>query len=152
MGKQRWLTTWVPHRLEMLVSPAWKSRPVAVMRILERIEEEHLRHGGMQNGRLYVSYMQFQQAGVSKRVVKAALECARDLGFVEIVQEGEPRGDVRPPNAYRLTYLPCGKATPTDEWKRVAMDRAKAMATRFKMATGGARTRPEHDEKEEVSA
>lgn len=135
MSKQKWLTTWVPHRLEMLVSPAWRARPIAVMRIIERLEEEHLRHGGTQNGKLYVSFLQFQSAGVSKRVIKPALECAAALGLVEIVKEGEARGDVRPPNAYRLTFLPVGKAIPTDEWKRVKAEKAEAVATVFRAAT-----------------
>lgn len=93
MSKQKWLTTWVPHRLEMLVSPAWRARPIAVMRIIERLEEEHLRHGGTQNGKLYVSFLQFQNAGVSKRVIKPALECAAALGLIEVIKEGEARGD-----------------------------------------------------------
>lgn len=134
--RQKWLTCWVPRRLELIVSPAWKARPVAVMRILERLEEEHLRHGGRLNGQLFVAYSQFQLAGVSRRVIKHALECARDLGLIEIIQEGEPRGDVRPPNAYSLTYLPIGKASPSDAWKRVKEERSRAIAERFRAATG----------------
>lgn len=145
--KRRWLTCWVPHRLEMLISPAWRARPIAVNRIIDRLEEEHLRHGGLNNGELYVSYAQFQQAGVSRRVVKAALECGRDLGFIQIRQEGEGRGDVRPPNAYRLTFLPAGKSVPTDDWKSIGEDRAAAIAARFRTATGASRTSNDDESK-----
>jgi len=137
----------------MMISAPWKARPIAVARLLERLEIEHLRHGGLHNGKLYVSYGQLQLAGLSRRVVKPALECGRDLGFIEIMQDqsGEAKGSVRPPNAYRLTYLPAGKAAPTDEWKRVTDVRATAIAERFRAATGSRSQENSAGELEEVA-
>lgn len=151
MRKQRWLTCWIPHRLELLLSPSWASRPVAVMRVTERLEIEHLRHGGLKNGHLYVSYGQFIAAGVSKRVVRPALDCAQDLGLIEIIKDEAGGGCIRPPSRYRLTYLPIGKVAPTDEWKRVAQPRADAVAAKFREATTG-RQRSETIEEERFGA
>lgn len=141
--RQKWLTCWVPHRLELIISPAWKARPISVIRILERLEEEHMRHGGHCNGELFVSYGQFQLAGVSRRIVRPALECASALGLIAITQEGEPRGDVRPPNAYALGYLAIGKAAPIDAWKQVSSERAQSIVERFKRSTGPVTDRKE---------
>ena len=47
MAKQRWLNCWIANRLEMLISPAWQHVPRPLRRMLERLEIEHLRHGGL---------------------------------------------------------------------------------------------------------
>jgi len=132
--KRRWLTAWVPLRLELLVSPAWKARPAPVAKIIERLFEEHLRHGGLNNGQLFVAYSQFVNEGVSRRSVRAALDCAVALGLIEVTQDEEGRGDIRAPNQYRLTFLPCGKANPTDEWRLVTPERAQSAVAAFRKA------------------
>jgi len=120
MAKQRWLNSWIPHRLEMLISPAWQHAPRPLRRILERLEIEHLRHGGLKNGELYVAFSQFVRCGVSKKAIAPMHRIGEALGLLEVVQHPEASaGVIRPPNSYRLTYLPVGKASPTDEWKRI---------------------------------
>lgn len=133
-GKRRWLTCFMPHRLELLISPAWRAAPRPLRNILERIEIEHLRHGTMNNGELYVSYLQFVEFGISKRSIKPALELGQKLGLLEVIQEAENHlSDIRAANAYRLTYVPAkGKAAPTDEWKLITESRARALVEGFK--------------------
>ena len=124
----------MPHRLELLISPAWRAAPRPLRNILERIEIEHLRHGTMANGELYVSYLQLVEFGVSKRSIKPALELGRKLGLLEVIQEADNHlSDIRAANAYRLTYVPAkGKAAPSDEWKNITEDRAKALLDAYK--------------------
>lgn len=55
----------MPLRLEMLTAPAWAAVPVPLRRILERLEVEHLKHGGKDNGYLRVDYSQFVDCGVA---------------------------------------------------------------------------------------
>jgi len=140
--RTKWLTSWVPHRLELYLSPSWRLAPVPLRRILERIEIEHMRHGGQNNGALFVSYGQFEEAKVSRRKIAAALALGEALGLLEIIRpSSEPAGDLRGPSAYRLTYLPArGASRPGDEWKQVSEARAAAMVDAF-----------HHDERDEVS-
>ena len=103
----KWLNcAWVPHRLELVLSPAWRLAPVPLRRLIERLEIEHMRHGGRLNGHLYVAYVQFVAAGVSRRRIGAVLVLGQQLGLIETIRSGEPNGDLRAPNSYRLTYLP----------------------------------------------
>lgn len=133
MAKQRWLTAFITHRLEMLISASWRHAPRPLLRMIERLEIEHLRHGGFENGNLYVSYKQFVLAGISKRSIRPTMELGKALGLMDYRQEEEPRGDIRPPNAYRLTYVPAkGKNAPTDEWKAITDERAKQLVEQYK--------------------
>lgn len=135
--KQSWLTAWVAHRLELLISPPWQLAPRPLRRMLERLEIEHLRHGGQNNGELFVSYGQFVKAGISRRMIKPVQRLGVDLGLIEVTQDAQlgEGSDIRPPNAYRLTYVPAkGKKAPTDEWKSITEDRAITMIEAFKAA------------------
>jgi hypothetical protein len=95
--------------------------------LLERLEIEHLRHGGMNNGELYVAYSQFVAANISRRKIGSTLDLGVQLGLIEVTRPQEHTGDLRAPNAYRLTYLPAKSAHPTDDWKRVTEERAAAL-------------------------
>lgn len=131
--KRAWLTAFVPHRLELLLSPAWRLAPRPLRNLLERLEIEHLRHGGFKNGELYVGYSAFVEHGISRRSIKPVLTLGKSLGLLEVIYTEVSSGDVRPPNAYRLTYVPAkGKSGPSDEWKTVTADRAKSLVDGFK--------------------
>ncbi len=117
---------WIPHRLKLLVSPAWRHRPIPLAKILERIEIEHMRHAGKENGHLIVSYDQLVEHGVSRRTIRGSIDLGVALGLLEVRQSGEWAGDVRTPNMYRLTYLPeKDRKAPTDEWEGI--ENAKAL-------------------------
>lgn len=122
-----WLVgSFVPHRLKMLESPAWKARTVPLMRILERLEVEYLRNGGRTNGSLFVSYGQFEAEGISRRAIRPAIRLGDALGLLEANPLARKTdGNIRPPNAYRLTYLPTARKGPTDEWNRVSKVQAE---------------------------
>ena len=105
--RTKWLdTAFVPHRMEMLRSPPWKAMPSPLRRILDRLELEHMRHGGTSNGHLFVSFKQFVAEGVSRRNIVALLHLGEALGLIEVIREQEARGDIRASNQYRLTYVP----------------------------------------------
>ncbi len=118
---------WVPHRLRLLISPAWRHRPKPLARILERLEIEHLKHGGAENGYLVVTYAQFIAHGVSRKAIRGALSAGVALGLLEVIQTVEWIGELRPPNQYRITYLPAkDRRAPTDEWASVSEEAAKS--------------------------
>jgi hypothetical protein len=132
MGR-KWLESFIPHRLEMLQSPPWRQVPKPLGRIIERIEIEHLRHGGKNNGELFVSYGQLVDAGVSRKSVLPALRLGEALGLIEVIRPEDARRDIRSPNGYRLTYVPAkGKKLPTDEWKSVSKERVAILVDEFR--------------------
>lgn len=134
---------WIPVRLSLMLSPAWQHRPKPVARLLERIQIEHLRHGGKENGRLCVSFDQLVDYGLSRRVVHEAIKAACDLGLLGLVQHDQIVGNIRPPNEYRLTYVPAReKRAPTDEWRYVSETQAATIAQSFTAATS-TRKKPE---------
>lgn len=120
---KNWLANagpWVPIRLELLESVAWRARSIPLMRMLLRLEIEHMYHGGAANGDLCVSYGQFENAGVARRDIKRTIALGKDLGLLEVKSGMRPlNGKLKPENRYRLTYLPTPKRAPTDEWKKL---------------------------------
>jgi hypothetical protein len=131
-GRRKWLTCFIPHRLELMLSPAWQMAPKPLRRVLERLEIEYLRHGAQNNGQLFVAFSQFTNSGVSKRSIRPTLDLGTALGLLEVARS-ETVGDIRAPNAYRLTYVPAKSASaPTDEWKLVTKDRAHSLVAQFK--------------------
>lgn len=119
---------WIAHRLHLVMSPAWRLAPIPLRRVLERLEIEHMRHAGKENGRLVVSYDQFVKFGVSRKAIRGALELGERLGLLEVRQTHEWVGDVRPPNQYRLTYVPeKDRKAPTDEWASLAEEKVKSI-------------------------
>jgi len=131
--RQSWLNeAFIGHRLRLIMSPAWQHRPRPLCRVLERLEIEHMRHGGQENGRLCVSYGQFVQYGVSRRSVGPALAAGVALGLIEIRQLEELQANLRAPNEYRLTYVPeKDRRAPTDEWATVTEEEAIAAEKAF---------------------
>lgn len=130
---------WVAHRAAMTSSPAWRAAPLSVRRILDRLEAEHMAHAGKMNGSLSVSYGQFVKEGVSRKDVRRALILAEQLGLLKVVRNTQKiGGQLRDPNVYRLTYLPADGRNPTDDWKRVTAQDAKAALDAYR-AKGRAR-------------
>lgn len=138
--RTKWLTSaWIPHRLELRVSPSWSMAPVPLRRILERLENEHMRHGGQNNGALFVSFSQIVECGVSRRNIAPCLALGESLGLIEVIRPDSITGDIRAPNAYRLTYLPTKSVAPTDEWKAVSRQDAEACIRTFNFGDRGRR-------------
>ena len=132
-------------RLELMVSPAWEARTIPLMRILERLAIEHMRHAGQRNGQLYVSYGQFVDAGVSRRAINPALALGEKLGLLKVIRPtGRIGGQLREPNAYHLTYLPSPDGRVTDEWKKVTQQSAKAAVARLQQPGPNQKQPPSH--------
>lgn len=121
----------VPHSLTMLTSPAWRALPDNARRILERLETEHMQHGGAENGYLPCTYNDFERAGIRRKSIPLAIRAGEALGFLKITRKG---GGSTPgfqkPSLYFLTYLSgIGRSLrQTDEWQRIGTDEAARAA------------------------
>lgn len=112
----------IAHSREMRESPAWRYLPDNARRILDRLELEHMHHGGAENGCLPCTYSDFVRAGLRRASISLAIRQAEALGFLEVTHRGgRAISDARWPSRYRLTYvLGGGKSTErTDDWKRI---------------------------------
>jgi hypothetical protein len=71
---------WVPHAAALIASPAWRARSLHVVRLLDRIELEHCAHAGRENGYLTVTYQQFVEWGIGRRL--SSRRSTRPFGWV----------------------------------------------------------------------
>lgn len=120
-----------PRTIEMLESPAHRVLSLSGRRVLDRLEIELAHHGGKpeQNGRLPVTYDQFQQFGIDRQAIGPAIRETVALGFVEITRKGRAgNAEWRQPNLFRLTYRPSkgDRNYGTNEWRQIkSMEDAK---------------------------
>src|SRR3954449_7071142 len=77
-----------PRLIEMLESPAYRALSLSAHRVLSRIEVELGHHGGTDNGKLPVTYADFQRYGIDRDAIAPAIREAAALGFIEITQAG----------------------------------------------------------------
>jgi hypothetical protein len=104
----------------MLESPAYRALSLSAHRALARIEIELAHHGGKDNGRLPITYDDFQRYGIDRHSIRPALSEWEALGFIEITDRGRAgNAEFRRPAKYRLTYKPADHAEPTSDWKRI---------------------------------
>jgi hypothetical protein len=107
--------------VEMLESPAYCELSLSAHRVLSRLAIELGHHGGCDNGRLPVTYGQFQEYGIDRGAIAPAIRELEALGFIEVTEHGRASaGEFRSPNYYRLTYPVVRKGNPpTNEWRQV---------------------------------
>ena len=101
-----------------------------------------------------MSYAQFTACGISRRQIQRLTYLGEALGLVAVIRTAEG-GDcrVRPPNAYRLTYVPeKGKKAPTDEWRSISADRAGVLVGRFRALEQSSRRQVEDEAEQPVEA
>src|SRR6516165_8922526 len=104
-----------PHTIEMIKSPAWSVLSLSARRVLDRIEIEHADHGGNDNGRLPVTYDDFERYGIHRHAIGPAIRETVALGFAEITERGRAgNAEFRSPHKFRLTYFRVGRAPPTN--------------------------------------
>jgi hypothetical protein len=106
----------VMTRLVMLDSVAyWALKPIE-RTILAVIEIEHMRHGGVENGRLIVTRRQFEKRGIPRHAIAPSLRALEALGFIEITERGAAGiGEHAQAHRFRLTYV---QPNPSDEWRK----------------------------------
>src|SRR6516165_5946692 len=93
----------VPHTLSMLQSPAYRVLTRAARMVLDRIEIEHMHHGGVENGNLPVTYDDFVEYGIHRHGIAPAIRELEGLGFIEITQRGRAGNrEFRSPSKYPL--------------------------------------------------
>jgi hypothetical protein len=105
---------------EMKESPAWRAMPLAARQIVDRIEIEHGRHGGQENGKLPVTYDDFEKYGVRRMSIAFGIRAAVALGWIDITDRGH-RGaaDLRRAARYALTWVDRFDGAPrNNRWKR----------------------------------
>ena len=120
MSKRRTINGQFTMRpIEMLRSPAYRVLSLSARRVLDRIEIEHAKHGGKENGRLPVTHADFREYGIDRHAVAPGIREVVALGFVEQTQRGFAGTAQHQPSLFRLTYLPANPRGPTDEWKSV---------------------------------
>jgi hypothetical protein len=124
----------VPRRLSMLESPAFRVLSRAARMVLDRIEIEHMHHGGAENGHLPVTYDDFVKYGLHRHAIGPALRELAELGFIEVTERGcAGNREFRSPSKYRLTYCPAKSArgNGTHEWRFVqSLEQANEIARR----------------------
>jgi len=102
-------------RLEMLDCVAyWTLKPIE-RSMLTVLEIEHMRHGGVENGKLIVTRRQFEKRGIHKDAIAPGLRAIRALGFVDMQRGAAGIGDQAQAHRFRLTYV---QPAPTDEWRK----------------------------------
>ena len=57
----------------MLESPTFRELSLSARRVLDRLEIELAHHGGMDNGRLPVTYDDFQRYGIDRNAIAPAI-------------------------------------------------------------------------------
>jgi hypothetical protein len=139
--QQSIISQFVPHRIEMIESPAWRALSLSARRVIDRIEIEHGHHGGKDNDRLPVTFDDFEDFGISHKSVAPAIREAVALGFIRITERGRPsESDFgRHANKFGLTYLPVRRGTrwheETDEWKQIkTLEEAERTAQKARAA------------------
>jgi hypothetical protein len=128
---------WVSYPRSMISSPAMRVLSLSAIRVMHRLEEEHMAHAGAANGRLIVTHDQFIAWGIHKDSVSPAIREAAALGFVEITQTGAAGNEgYRRAARYRLTYVnDNARSQPTHEWKAIkTVEVAEAIAATARRA------------------
>lgn len=124
--------------ITMLESPAFRVLTLSGHRVLARIEIELKRHGGDDNGKLPVTYEQFEEYGMDRHSIAPAIRECEALGFLEAERGQAGNREYREPSTYRLTYQPVGRARPTHDWQRIqTLEDAEAMARAARKTPAG---------------
>ena len=106
-----------PTPTDLLDSVAWQSMKVNTRKLIDFLLREHRWHSSTENGALIATYNQLEEYGLSRRLIKSAIDDAVELGLIRI----ERVGTKAHPSLYRLTFLKDrGGAPATNEWKKVS--------------------------------
>jgi len=128
-----------PRTIRMLRCPAYSVLSLSGRRVLDRIEIEMADHGGTDNGKLPVTYDDFERYGIHRHCIGPAIREVVALGFVEITEHGRAgNAEWRRPHLFRLTYRPT-KYEPTNEWEKVKTPKRPRLSLKPRGHRGGLR-------------
>jgi hypothetical protein len=122
---------WVAYPCSMIESPAMRVLSQSAIRVMHRLEVEHMHHGGAENGRLIVTHDQFGEWGIERNSIAPAIRELAALGFVEITGKGcAGNANQHRATRFRLTYVNSKtREQPTNEWRKIkTMDDAERIA------------------------
>jgi len=131
----------IAHTRAMRESAAWRALPDNARRVLDRLELEHMAHGGAANGKLVCTYTDFAKWGIRRRSIPLAIRQAVALGFLEVTRRGYiTSGDFKAPSTYRLTYVFGADSrldgSPTNEWEAIDADAVRCRLAQVQCANG----------------
>lgn len=129
-NRQKIVGQFIPRPVRMMESPAYRALSLSGHRVLARVEVEHGAHGGMDNGSLPVTFLDFENYGIDRHAIGPAIRECVALGFLEVTERGRSgNGDFRKPNKFRLTYLIRRGIKASNEWQKIETEeQAKALA------------------------
>ncbi len=107
--------------IEMMESPAYRVLSLSAHRALSRIEIEWAHHGGQDNGKLPVTFDDFESYGIRRHSIGPALAELEALGFIVITERGKMAraAEYRRPNKFLLTSRAERKgADPLYRWRQ----------------------------------
>ncbi|MBR1212057.1 hypothetical protein [Bradyrhizobium sp. JYMT SZCCT0180] len=105
--------------------------------MIDRIAIELCRHGGTMNGRLPVTYDDFERYGIHRHAIGPAVREAVALGFIEVTERGRAgNAEWRKPSLYRLTFCRSDHdvGDGTHEWMKVGEEQAEGVAAAARKA------------------
>jgi hypothetical protein len=112
------------------------------------------KHGGTDNGRLPVTYDDFEAFGIHRHAIGPAIREAVALGFLQVTERGRAgNAEFRSPNYFRLTYRHSKDVLGdgSHEWRRI-----ETMAQAIKIASearrNGGRVKSPTPKKQKPSA
>lgn len=139
------LEQFIPRTVDLIRSDAFRSLSLSAHRILARIEIEHADHGGKENGKLKVTFADFEEYGIERKSIAPAIRECEALGFVEVVERGRAgNSEFRKASVYRLTYIHGRNGPePTNEWKRInSREQAEFVARSARKSVGKKQRQP----------
>jgi hypothetical protein len=98
--------------IRMLRSAPYRMLSLSARRCLDRIEIELARHGGQDNGKLPVTFANFEDYGVRRHSITPALRELKALGFIDMKPGRGGNGEFRQTNLFRLTHREFGHYAP----------------------------------------
>ena len=143
-SRRNWIgEQFAPRTIRMLRSPAYCVLSLSSRRVLDRIEIEMADHGGTDNGKLPVTYDDFERYGIHRHAIGPAIREVVALGFVEITEAGRAgNAEWRKPNLFRLTYRLTKYEPANDGRKSKTPEEAEAIAQSARAPRRPAKTKP----------
>jgi hypothetical protein len=143
---------WTARPVEMLESEAYRVLSLSAHRALSRIEVELAHHGGQDNGKLPVTFADFESYGIRRQSIGPALDELEALGFIKVTERGKSAkaAEYRRHNKFLLMSRPKQKGVEAPrEWLQFQTPEealaavAEAHARRERLKAAGCETSPE---------